>query len=221
VELFTEADGDAPDRTVEYVGRFRRELRHGPGKRDKYQFLVGLIFLTGAPPGLALDMDAPGMPELGLWFRPAVLDFSKADALVLLDAIEQNRLPRVLIVWVPLMKNGQTPEVVRRWRALAEKDERVRTMADLALVFARLTDSVEVWKKGLEGIMLLKSPLMEEVRVELQRQNTLDVLELHFPGAVPASVVQRIQAETDLARLQKWLMLAARSDLVAIQQDMA
>jgi hypothetical protein len=49
VELFTEPDGGALDRAVEYSGRFRGELRHGPGKRDKFLFLVGLVFLTGAP----------------------------------------------------------------------------------------------------------------------------------------------------------------------------
>jgi hypothetical protein len=143
------------------------------------------------------------------------------DAIAFLETIEQNRLPRGLLIWVPLMKGGQTEEVVRRWRALAEQDERVRTMADLALVFARLTDSVEVWKKGLEGIMLKISPYMEEVRVEVRQQNTLEALEIHFPGAVPAAVVERIKAETDRARLQKWFRLAVKADLAAIQADMA
>lgn len=94
-----------------------------------------------------------------------------------------------------------------------------------ALVFARLTSSVEVWKKGLEGIMLKVSPYMEEVReegrVQTRRQDTIEALEIHFPGAVPAAVVERTNAETDLERLRKWHRLAVKADLAAIQADMA
>jgi hypothetical protein len=115
--------------------------------------------------------------------------------------------------------------VVRRWRELAEQDERVRTLAFLALTFARLTNCEDVWKKGLESIMHMTSPLWDEARaegrVEVRRQDTLEALEIHFPGAVPAAVVERINAETDLGRLRKWFGFAVRADLKAIQQDMA
>lgn len=229
VEFFTEPAGEALARVMEYQGRFMQELRHGPGGRDQYVFLPGMVFLTGAPPRVSLSVTVPGMKTPICRYVPGVVDFSAMDALAFLEAIEQNRLPRGLLVWVPLMRGGQTAEVVKRWRALAEQDARVATMVDLALVFARLTDSVEVWKTGLEGVVLKVSPYMEEVRnegraearVQTQRQNTLEVLEVHFPGAVPAAVVKRIEAETDLARLQKWFRLALKADLAAIQADMA
>ena len=47
IELFTNADADALDRTGEYLWRFRREVRHGPHDRDKYPFVAAMIFLTG------------------------------------------------------------------------------------------------------------------------------------------------------------------------------
>src|SRR3954451_551101 len=74
IELFTEADSDAIDRAIEYVGRFRRELRHGPHGRDRYQFAVALIFLTGAPAETQLNVNVPGMEEVGMWFGPRVFD---------------------------------------------------------------------------------------------------------------------------------------------------
>jgi hypothetical protein len=59
IELFTEADADAIDRTLQYLGRFRRELRHGPHGHDRYPFAVALVFLTGAPRETRLDMNLP------------------------------------------------------------------------------------------------------------------------------------------------------------------
>lgn len=79
IELFTEADSDAIDRAVEYVGRFRRELRHGPHGRDRYPFVVALVFLTGASAEVALNTNLPGMEEVGMWFGPRVLDLRAED----------------------------------------------------------------------------------------------------------------------------------------------
>jgi hypothetical protein len=73
--------------------------------------------------------------------------------------------------------------------------------------------------------MLKISPHVEEVRVaarlEVQRQSTIEALDVLFPGAVPSAVVDRINAETDLARLRTWFGFAIRADLAAIQADMA
>jgi hypothetical protein len=214
VELFTEADGGAVDRAMEYVARYRGEMRHGPGKRDKYLFMVALVFLTGAPEETKVDMEAPGMPEVGHWFHPLVFDFAAQDAVARLDAIEHNRVPRGLLVWVPLMKGGQTEEIVRRWRTLAEPDERVKTLVDLALVFSRLTKSEDTWKTGLEGIMVKTSPLMDEVRAETRQKDTLEILKHRFPGAVSPKLEDQIKSQMNLDKLGEWVVLAATSDSV-------
>lgn len=220
VELFSEPDSEALDRAVEYLSRFRRELRQGPHGRDKYPFAVGLVFLTGAARQRRLDMNLPGMPEVGLWFGPRVLDLSEEDALAHLESIEQNGLPRGLLVWVPLMTGGQSAEVVRRWRLLAETDERGLTLADLALNFARLAGCWDVWKEGLEGIMLKSSPYIDEVRAEMLQKAVLSVLEARFPGQVPAVVAERVKTEIDLARLEEWLQRASTASLEGFQLGM-
>jgi hypothetical protein len=223
VELFTEPDSDAIDRAVEYLGRFRGEPRHGPHGRDKYPFAVALVFLTGSSAETRLDMNLPGMGEVGLWFGPRVMDVSGEDAVAHLDAIEQNVLGRWLLVWTPLMKGGQTIEVARRWRTLAEADTRIKMMADVAGIFARLTECETVWREALEGIMLKTSPLMEEARqegrIETARKAVLKVLESRFPVQVPALVVQKIKAETILDVLDGWLGLVSTESLEKIQSE--
>jgi hypothetical protein len=228
IELFTEADADAIDRPLEYVARFRRELRHGPHGRDRYPFAVALVFLTKAPGETRLDMNLPGMEEVGLWFGPRVLDLSQEDAVAHLDAIEHNKLGRWLLVWTPLMKGGNTIEVARRWRTLAEPDPRLSEMALLADTFARLTECEGVWRDAMEGINMKTSPLWDEAReegrqeerVKLTRKHTRGVLEARFPGQVPAAVIERINVETDFAKLERWHTLASTATLEKFQQGM-
>jgi hypothetical protein len=228
IEIFSEPDDDACDRAMEYVGRWRREMRHGPFNRDRYHFAAALIFLTGAPPETELKSNLPGMEEVGLWFGPRVLDLSVQDGVAHLEAIEQNRLSPCLLCWAPLMRGAQSAEYVRLWRVQVERVSEVslrNTIVDIALTFSWLTNSHEVWMNGLEGLVLKRSPYVEsardEARIEMRQKDTLEALEVHFPGAVPATVVQRIKAETNLERLGKWHRLAVKADLQAIQQDMA
>jgi hypothetical protein len=211
VELFTEPDADAIDRALEYLGRFRRELRHGPHGHDRYPFAVALVFLTGKPRETRLDMNLPGVEEVGLWFGPRVLDVSAEDAVAHLDAIGQNVLPRGLLTWLPLMRGGQTVEAVHRWRSLAEGHPQLQTMIDLVLTFARLTDCEAVWRMELEDMMVTVSPYMEEARLKIRRQDLQALLEARFPSAVPAGVDERVNAETDLAKLMRWIVLAGTS----------
>jgi hypothetical protein len=223
IELFTEADSDAIDRSIEYVGRFRRELRHGPHGRDKYQFAVALIFLTGASAETRVNANLPGMEEVGMWFGPRVLDLRGEDGVAHLEAIEQNRQARGLLAWVPLMKGGQSEETVRRWRAQAEAEPEIglrNTLVDVALTFSWLTDSRDVWMNGLEGLVQKHSPYVDEVRMEMLQKTTIDALEVHFPGAIPPAVVEGVKAETDLTKLDRWHKLAVKADLASIQKDM-
>src|SRR5580704_16246821 len=64
IELFTQADAEALDRTGEYLWRFRRELRHGPHERDKYPFVAAMIFLTGLCPVKAVKADLPNEDDV-------------------------------------------------------------------------------------------------------------------------------------------------------------
>ncbi|HYT93664.1 MAG TPA: hypothetical protein VEL76_33405, partial [Gemmataceae bacterium] len=78
IELFTEADADALDRGVEYVGRFRRELRHGPYGQDRYRFALALIFLTTVPEQTHVEDALPGHEDdVCFTVRPRVLALAR------------------------------------------------------------------------------------------------------------------------------------------------
>lgn len=215
LESFTGPDPDAIDRTLEYLGRFRRELRHGPHGHDRYAFAAVLLFLTGTPGDTALDMTLPGEDEVGLRWSPRVVDLQERSALALLNAIEQNEQPPALLVWVPVMKGGQTAEAAARWRALAERlpdDNRRRTLADLVLIFAQLSDSVAVWRKALEVFNVNESIILREARqaghkkgaAESGRAFLFRFLRKLNQGELPAALQERIDRQDDPVVLAAW-----------------
>jgi hypothetical protein len=59
---------------------------------------------------------------------------------------------------------------------------------------------------------------MEEVRrevaLEVGRRSVLTVLEVRFPGSVPADIPNRVLAETDPDVLRRWLRLAVTVETV-------
>jgi hypothetical protein len=228
IELFTEADADAIDRTLEYVGRFRRELRHGPHGHDRYLIAAALIFLTGAPRETGLNMNLPGEEEVGMWFGPRVIDLSAQDAVAHIESIEQNRLSRGLLAWVPLMRGAQSEEIVARWRVQAElvtDETRRKTLIDGAQVFAVLTGCRDLWKQGLEGLLMNESPVMREVRQEgavaTYHSILRSALEHRFPNAVPPALLERVRQETDLATLDRWFKLTlSAASVETLQKEM-
>ncbi len=70
IELFTQADSEALDRTGEYLWRFRRELRHGPHAQDKYPFLAALLFLTGRCAEREVVADLPDEADVVNTLKP-------------------------------------------------------------------------------------------------------------------------------------------------------
>jgi hypothetical protein len=140
-EVFTAPDADAIDRALEYVGRYRNEMRHGPHGKGKFPFLVALVFLTGAVAEPDLDFslpeqddevaeaagaeaaeaeEAPKSDWSRLLFRPRVIRLCEEDGVACLDAAAQNKGD----VWLPLMKGGQTLEAAKRFR---DRASRIRT----------------------------------------------------------------------------------------------
>jgi hypothetical protein len=57
------------------------------------------------------------------------------------------------------------------------------------------------------------SPYVDEVRAEVtvrvRRESLLLALEGRFPDSLPLDVANRVNAETDLEVLRRWLLLAA------------
>jgi hypothetical protein len=89
---------------------------------------------------------------------------------------------------------------------------------------ARLADCEPAWREALEGIMIKVSPFAEEIRqearIEMARKHTREALEMRFPNQVPAALIERVNAETNLDKLERWHKLAITATLEAFQQGM-
>ncbi len=142
-----------------------------------------------------------------------------------LNRIERGELGLCILVWLPLMAGADQPEVVRRWRDLALRQQQLHLRADyvaLALVFADLAGRKELWKTGLGGFNVRESEVVREWRKEAfeegiekgaltnARAAVVSVLLARFPEvAVPEGVRSALDKNTDVRQLSDWLRQAA------------
>jgi hypothetical protein len=211
VELFADPDSDADDRVLEYIGRYRRELRHGP---DRLPFLAAMIFLANGPQRVGWQADLPDEDPatVSTNFQPKALCVDRESAVATLQAISENRLSLGVLAFVPAMQGGATLGVVQRWRELVtgvEDLNHLRTLCDLAIVLADKTNSRPLWRQELEGFPLNESSYMRDARNETTRRAILTVLEARFPNTVPPELRELIQSQRDPNELDRWISLAA------------
>src|SRR5262249_22807624 len=85
-------------------------------------------------------------------------------------------------------------------------------LGGLARLFAAHAGRMKVWGPVLEGWNVERSPYLEQVRAEgdlrATRAAVQKVLEVRFPGAVPAEATDAIRQATKLPLLQQSLALA-------------
>jgi hypothetical protein len=211
-EFQAEPDPDMLDRLLEYLARLRRELRHGPRRRDKFHVAAALVHLTGPRCVNTLDMTLPGGSTVGLRLTIASRAFRDEDAASTMASIDAGQVSRWLLPWIPLMKGGGKPTMMAEWARLANAETNPRSRANyasLALVFAGLTRHLDRWKQALEGWNVKKSPVVEEwraeARAEARRDDILHLLGLRFPGQVPPEVVAAVESQANLDELSRWL----------------
>ncbi len=86
-----------------------------------------------------------------------------------MTAIDRGELGLCILVWMPLMAGADHPDVVRRWRELAMRQQQLHLRADyavLALVFAEMAGRKQLWQTGLEGFNMQESKVIRGWRQE-------------------------------------------------------
>ena len=144
---------------------------------------------------------------------------SEESAPLLLAEIRAGRQSRWLLVWIPLMKIDDNTDVVASWLELwaGEPDERQRNdILLLTKVFVGLSQQKEILGNKLEGLNVVKSPIMESLREKegtgrSSHRRLLEILEEKFPGQVPAELRQTVEQTVDLARLRQWSAAALKA----------
>lgn len=213
VELFTNPDPEALDRTGEYLWRFRRELRHGPHERDKYPLVAALIFLTGRCAERELFADLPDESDVGQFFQPRVVELAEQDGVAFLDAIQHNRLPPALLAWTVLMKGAQSKQAAERWVELAarlsETDRRLA--ASVALTLSDLTDCRRQWQPVLEEFLMNESTFLREIRTETRLIQGRDWLNRFLRSKLSGDALERaltlVDKQEDPTTLSRWFDL--------------
>jgi hypothetical protein len=223
-ESQTEPDSDLPDRLLEYMARVRRDLRHGPHGRDRYQVGAAVLSLTGTTPTDTIEMNLPAGVGVEFHWRFATAHFGEKDAPEILRRIGDGQESLCLLPWVPLMRGGDRPETIVQWKEHANRETVTRRKADyggLARIFADLTNGAQLWRKSLEDWAMKESSAVKEWiaqglaegRTTALRNVLLRQMKKRFPQGVPSEMVDAAQNQTDDATLDRWIdaVIDARS----------
>jgi hypothetical protein len=208
VEFMAESRSNTLDRLLAYVVRARTEPVAAKGQVLPPQLGGVVINLTGPVQARAVQTTFPGVPECNWGFgvlQRTLRDESAADTL---SDIAAGRTTRWLLPWIPLMQGGAEMSIMEQWKAVAltEPDAQVRsTLGGFALLFAHLADRGELWKQALEGWDMRTSRVVDvwhnEGQLEARRDDLVVLLEKRF-GPLPKELLQRIQAQADVALLK-------------------
>lgn len=219
VEFQSENDAVILERMLEYGARLRRALRHGADRRGRFCVIGGLVNLTGPVQNETLVMNLPGRPDVGLRLRVILRTLREENAGETLAAIAAGTTTRTVLPWIPLMRGGGEPDKIQWWKRVAEAEPHPLRRADyghLALVFARLTDNFDPWRKTLEDWTMKRSPVVDawreegrsEGRLQTLRADLLQTLEVRFPGEIPDEIRSCIEGTNDPSDLQRWFNAA-------------
>jgi hypothetical protein len=211
VEFQTEPDATMFGRLLVQLGEAWQHLRPDPEPGSRYQLGAAVVNLTGtrqsAPASRLYRLPGPDGLVCGGQFRERYLAEESADQT--LGLIEGKQLSRVLLVFVPLMQGGGEDGIITRWLGAAgqETDARLRAeYASLALVLANLKDWYPAWKQALKEWDMREAEILKEWKregsVETAQRFLRRLLQQRF-GELPVSLLERIEATSELDRLER------------------
>ena len=218
VEFQTVPDPGMFGRLQQQIGLWWEDLRPDPLPDSRYQVSAGVVNLTGtpqsAPASRLFRLPTPDGLFWGAKVRECYLADESADKT--LARIESGELRRIILALIPPMQGAGEPAIISRWVAEARREPDARRRADLgslALTLAALKDWFPVWKEALKEWNMLESPYVLELQAEATLKATLKALKTFLEarfGPLPAEVLQRIEATTDLDKVDQLLRAAPR-----------
>ncbi len=233
LEFQVQPDPDMFGRLLIYLGTTWLELRPDPLPGSRYWLAAAVVNLTGTRESLpaSWDMMLPGPDGVRCCLQVRERYLREEAALPLLQAIGVGEQGRIVLPWIPLMQADDVEAVIRLWLGLwaSEPDERLRLeYVALTRVFLELSSARQRWQQALEGLDVIKSPFLESIREEGRTEGEargrakalVQLLELRFPGQLPAELRATIENTGDRARLEQWFTLAATAEsLDAFRRD--
>jgi hypothetical protein len=195
------------------VGQWWTDLRPDELPDSRYQVACAVVNLTGsrqsAPASRLYRFPSDGL-SWGGKVRERFLAEESADKT--LRGVEREELRRGILPLIVLMKGAGKPAIISRWVAQANLETDARRRADLggmALALVALKDWSPAWKDALKRWNMIESPYVIEWQVATKREDVKKFLETRF-GPLPADLVQRIDALTELKDVEPLIVEAAR-----------
>jgi hypothetical protein len=89
----------------------------------------------------------------------------------------------------------------------------------VALVFAELAGRVPQWRRAMSGIELTESQVVNEwiltraarITLDERRRSLINVIDIRFPGQLPADYRRMIEQQESLDLLDDWFRAAAQA----------
>jgi hypothetical protein len=223
VEFSLEPDTKLFGRLLVYLGQLWEEERPTDASGEHFHVGAAVVNLTGQ--GRTSRRMKLRRTKVQTFLGVEELNLSKENAATLLEKVASGQLSRCLLPWVPLMKNGEKPKIIKRWLELAQSETNARRRGDyggLALVFAEAAGRHAVWKEALRGWNMVESKQVLEWiaegeikgRIEGEADALLRFLRKRFPPGPSADLESAIRTTTDLQRLRGWIDLAVETDSV-------
>ena len=234
IEFQTIPEPSTIRRLLNYLSVFLMVLRR-PGLDGPFVIFPAVVYLQGQLPASEIRAENANLPGVGLRFRPISLAVGEQDAESTVDRIETEELRPCVLFWVPLMINGGKPDIIQRWRRLAERlipRWDWRNLGTVALLFADLVKRRAAWEQALEDWRVVESTLFREwtelaaqrgeargeargeTRGQLRasRASVIAVLETKFGATLPPDLIERVNGEDDPAVLSAWLVRCVQTD---------
>jgi hypothetical protein len=156
-----------------YLGLLHEDLRFGPHDRDRFPMMAAVLNLTDTPLSTTIDWTPPVKPlvpppeqqPIGVKSRFWVRNVREEKAEQTLEGIAEGKIALCILVWVPLMANGDDPRVVQRWQEVALLQKEPHLLADyvvLALVFADLAGRGDAWSPALKEFNVNDSRIAQQ-----------------------------------------------------------
>lgn len=150
-------------RFLNYLSGMWMNLRPDPEAGSRFQVGAAVINLTGRG-NTSRQMS---WPAAGVRTQLQVVErnLEEESARELLDLIESGRHSRCLLPWISLMSGADEPDIVDKWKVLAEREPDRRRRAEfafVALLFAEKAGRKQLWFEKLEEWNVEESTVLEE-----------------------------------------------------------
>jgi hypothetical protein len=193
-------------RLLEYLGGLWRGYRPDEERGSRFNVAAIVLNLTGRAQ-TSRDFRWK-QTRLRTCLEVVELNLADLKATALLRQVASGRASRCVLPWMAVMTGGGDSANIRRWLRLASQEPSRQRRADFAVVALTLAEAAGhkgVWQQALEGWDVTESTVANEFialgKMTMCRANLRDLLQDRF-GPLPEALRQRIEAATDLERLQ-------------------